>query len=87
MRLLKSGAKEISGRQSEIKDYTADEEFAVKFGYVVDELKAYVDQPIRAMNDFNQESMFGDSPFVDLIHRIQLELTGNRRVVCCATFL
>jgi 2',3'-cyclic-nucleotide 2'-phosphodiesterase/3'-nucleotidase len=48
-----------------------------KFGYVVDELKAYVDQPIGKFMETisTRESMFGDSPFVDLIHRIQLELT------------
>ena len=69
--------KEVSGEIIEVKDYAADEEFMAKFNYVVDELKAYVDQPVGKFMETisTRESMFGDSSFVDLIHRIQLELT------------
>jgi 2',3'-cyclic-nucleotide 2'-phosphodiesterase/3'-nucleotidase len=57
--------------------YPADEEFMAKFAPVVDEIKAYVDKPIGKFLETisTREAMFGDSPFVDLIHRIQLELT------------
>ncbi|GAK55968.1 hypothetical protein U27_02929 [Candidatus Vecturithrix granuli] len=73
----KSWNKESSGELIEIKDYAADDEFMAKFNYVVDELKAYVDQPVGKFMETisTREAMFGDSPFVDLIHRIQLELT------------
>jgi 2',3'-cyclic-nucleotide 2'-phosphodiesterase/3'-nucleotidase len=73
----KAWTKEITGEIIEVKEYPADEEFMTKFGYVMDELKAYVDKPIGKFMETisTREAMFGDSPFVDLIHRIQLEMT------------
>ncbi len=43
-----------------------------------EEIKAYVNKPIGNFLSTisTRESMFGDSSFVDLIHRIQLEITG-----------
>jgi 2',3'-cyclic-nucleotide 2'-phosphodiesterase/3'-nucleotidase len=69
--------KELSGEIIEVKDYPADEEFMIEFKPVVDELKMYVDKPIGRFTKTisTRESMFGDSAFVDLIHRIQLDLT------------
>lgn len=73
----KSWNKEVSGEIIEAKNYPADEEYMAKFQYVVDELKTYVDQPVGKFMETisTREAMFGDSAFVDLIHRIQLELT------------
>ena len=69
--------KELSGEIIKSEDYPADEEFMIEFKPMVDELKMYVDKPIGTFTKTisTQESMFGDSPFVDLIHRIQLDLT------------
>lgn len=73
----KTWTKEITGEIIDVQEYPADEEFMAKFGPVVDELKAYVDKPIGKFMETisTREAMFGDSPFVDLIHRIQLDLT------------
>jgi len=73
----KTWKKELVGEEIEIKEYPVDEEFMIQFKPVVDELKAYVDKPIAKFTKTisSRESMFGDSPFVDLLHRIQLELT------------
>ncbi len=70
--------KDISGEIIEAREYAPDDEFMSEFGYVVDELKAYVDKPIGKFTESisTREAMFGDSPFVDLIHRIQLDLTS-----------
>lgn len=70
--------KTVSGEIIDIKEYPADEEFMIEFKPVVDELKMYVDKPIGTFTKTisTRESMFGDSAFVDLIHRIQLDLTG-----------
>ncbi|MCP4398496.1 MAG: bifunctional metallophosphatase/5'-nucleotidase [bacterium] len=73
----KSWSKEIQGEIIESKNYPVDEEYMSALGTSVDEVKAYVDKPIgKFMETISiREAMFGDSPFVDLIHRIQLELT------------
>ncbi len=73
----KSWSKEIQGEIIESKNYPVDEEYMSVLGTSVDEVKAYVDKPIgKFMETISiREAMFGDSPFVDLIHRIQLELT------------
>jgi 2',3'-cyclic-nucleotide 2'-phosphodiesterase/3'-nucleotidase len=70
-------SKELRGEEIEIKNYAADEEFLSQFDGIVGEIKAYVDKQIGKFMETisTRESMFGDSPFVDLIHKIQLELT------------
>ncbi|MBD3308521.1 bifunctional metallophosphatase/5'-nucleotidase [candidate division KSB3 bacterium] len=74
----KTWTTEIDGQIITVRNYPADEEFMAKFSPVVDELKAYVDKPIGRFTKTisTRDAMFGDSAFVDLIHRIQLELTG-----------
>ncbi len=69
--------KEISGNIIQIKDFIADEDFMNHFNADIEEVKNYVSKPIGRFTKTisTQESMFGDSPFVDLIHRIQLDLT------------
>jgi 2',3'-cyclic-nucleotide 2'-phosphodiesterase/3'-nucleotidase len=73
----KAWTKEVTGEIIEIKAYKADAEFLTKFQPVIDEIKAYVAKPIGKFTKTisTRESMFGDSPFVDLIHKIQLDLT------------
>ncbi len=73
----KGWKKEIRGEIIDIKEYAADEEFLTQFAGIVNEVKAYVDKPIGKFTKTisTREAMFGDSPFVDLIHHIQLELT------------
>jgi 2',3'-cyclic-nucleotide 2'-phosphodiesterase/3'-nucleotidase len=48
-----------------------------KFTPVINIIKTYVSKPIGTFDKTisTHESLFGDSPFVDLIHTIQLELT------------
>ena len=52
--------------------------FANEFAEEKEEILDYVNKPIGEFTESitTQDSMFGDSPFVDLIHHIQLELTG-----------
>ncbi len=54
-----------------------DPEFKSRFDYAAKEVKEYVAKPIGELTETvsTREAMFGDSPFVDLIHRIQLGLT------------
>ncbi|MCU7491824.1 MAG: bifunctional metallophosphatase/5'-nucleotidase [Ignavibacteria bacterium] len=74
----KSWKKEQArGNIVEIKSYKPDEEFMQKFTPAMEEVKTYVAKPIGNFTETisTRESMFGDSPFMDLIHAIQLDLT------------
>ena len=70
-------SKEITGEIIEGTDLPPDAAFMSQFAPVQQEVKDYVAKPIGAFTKTisTRESMFGDSPFVDLIHRIQLEIT------------
>lgn len=67
----------ISGEIIEGDNLAPDAAFMNRFGSVQQEVKDYVAKPIGTFTRSisTRESMFGDSPFVDLIHRIQLEIT------------
>jgi len=69
--------KKISGEVIQIQNYKPDQAFMNEFEPVIKSIKTYVDKPIGEFTETisTRESLFGDSPFVDLIHQIQLELT------------
>lgn len=69
--------KEISGDIIQINNFKPDEAFMTEFEPVIKIIKAYVAKPIGKFTETvsTRESIFGDSPFVDLIQRIQLDLT------------
>jgi 2',3'-cyclic-nucleotide 2'-phosphodiesterase / 3'-nucleotidase len=56
-----------------------DPAFVAKFQGARDEVKAWVDRPVGKLAGkiTTRDSMFGDSAFVDLIHRIQLEISAD----------
>ena len=69
--------KKIQGEIIDSKDYQPDQAFMEKFAPVVKTIKEYVAKPIGTFDKTisSSESLFGDSPFVDLIHSVQLDLT------------
>lgn len=69
--------KEISGNLIESKDYEPNAEFLEKFDPQFEEVKSYVSKKIGVFSESisSRESLFGDSPFVDLIHSIQLDIS------------
>jgi len=71
--------KSVRGGLVDMKGYQADPDFMSKFQPMFDEIKAWVDRPIGKMDGVitTRDSMFGDSAFVDLIHRIQLDLSND----------
>lgn len=75
----KSWRKDISGLLKPLKGVAADPEFLAKFEPTKAELLAWVERPIGKMEGrmHSDDALFGDSAFVDLIHRIQLELTND----------
>jgi len=68
----------LSGNIIETKDYKPDEEFMNKFNYAYRQTKDYVSKPIGIFSKTisSNDALFGDAAFSDLIHSIQLELTG-----------
>ena len=69
--------KEIEGKIIHSEAYLPHKGYMKTFKKQMDEVKAYVAKPIgRFTNTIsNRESFFGNSAFIDLIQRIQLDLT------------
>lgn len=73
----KSFSTSVSGETVMMDSIPADQAFLDKFNGAYEKVKAYVSKPIGEFTKTisTRNAMFGDSAFVDLIHRIQLELT------------
>src|SRR5664280_1497859 len=75
----KSGSrKKISGEIIKVKDYDPDPAFTEKFKKQDKELKEYVNRIIGTSGATvsSRDAYFGSSAFVDMIHSLQLEITG-----------
>jgi len=70
--------KNSSGEIIETKDYKPDDHFMSRYLLNLNIVKNYVNKPLGKIskNISSRESMFGPSEFVDLIHKIQLDITG-----------
>jgi 2',3'-cyclic-nucleotide 2'-phosphodiesterase / 3'-nucleotidase len=70
--------KSLAGEIIEMKDYRPDETFTLKFLIQLNQVKDYVNKPLGRISKTvsSRESMFGPSEFVDLVHNIQLDITG-----------
>lgn len=68
----------VKGRIIDVRDFSPDREFTEKFENQNNTILNYVDKVIgnstAAMS--SRDSYFGSSAFVDLVHLIQLEITG-----------
>lgn len=70
--------KEITGELVNMKDYAIDMNFVNHFSKNLNEVRNYISAPVGEFTEMisSRESMFGPSKFVDLIHTVQLDLTG-----------
>jgi len=68
----------VKGKLVEIKKYEPDKEFISEFGMQESAVRKYVDREIGELTNTvsTRPSYFGPSAFVDLIHSVQLEITG-----------
>ena len=75
----KTWAKEIAGKLVSTEDVPPDESFMQKFNPQFQAAKSWVSRPIGKVDGLmkGQDSLFGDSSFVDLVHLLQLELTKD----------
>ncbi len=73
-----TGKYEITGRLVEMNSLPASQAFIKKYKSVSDTLKHYTAEVIGRSNSTatTRDSYFGPSAFVDLIHRIQLDISG-----------
>jgi len=70
--------KSVSGEIVEIKDYQPDPDFMKHYSQNLEEVKNYVSRAIGTFDETisAKDALFGPSKFVDLIHNIQLNITG-----------
>jgi len=74
----KKWEKEFTGALLNSKNYKPDADFIKTFNPQFEIVKEYVSKEIGVFTETisSRESLFGDSPFVDLIHQIQLGITN-----------
>jgi 2',3'-cyclic-nucleotide 2'-phosphodiesterase/3'-nucleotidase len=70
--------KKISGELIKVRDYATDTVFLNKFKKQDEVLNSYVNRVIGTsrVTVSSRDSYFGSSAFIDMIHNLQLEITG-----------
>ena len=70
--------KTITGRNVDVSDMEVDQQMVSTFQPQIDEIKRYCDRVIGRFESpiYTRESFFGNSAFTDLIHNLQLKLSG-----------
>jgi 2',3'-cyclic-nucleotide 2'-phosphodiesterase/3'-nucleotidase len=71
-------SKKVDGNLVSMTKLAVDEDFMTHFEATIDSVRAYVDRPIGEFEKdiYIRDSYFGNSAFCDLIHDLQLRLTG-----------
>ena len=70
--------KQVSGQLVSVADMPVDEEYMRYFQADIDSVNNYVNRKIGVFENpvFVRDSYFGNSAFCDLIHNLQLQITG-----------
>lgn len=70
--------KSVEGKLTDVTHYAADEAFMEKFEGQYRATKEFVSRKIGYMNETitTKDAYFGPSAFVDLLHQLQLDITG-----------
>jgi 2',3'-cyclic-nucleotide 2'-phosphodiesterase/3'-nucleotidase len=76
--------KELTGRLQSLMDYPVDEAFMLTFSPQYEAVSQYVKRRIGTMSSTisAQEAFFGPSAFIDLIHTLQLNISGAEISFC-----
>lgn len=71
-------SKNVEGHLVKLNNETADNEFVAHFQKSIDEVNDWCDRKIGNLEETitTQDCFFGSSAFTDLVHNLQLELTG-----------
>ncbi len=72
------GKKHITGKLVKMRDLAPDPEFVSMFSTQQEKVKEYVDKKIAVSDSeiSSRDSYFGPSAFVDMIHALQLKISG-----------
>jgi 2',3'-cyclic-nucleotide 2'-phosphodiesterase / 3'-nucleotidase len=70
--------RKITGKIVNVADFAPDPEFMAKFSPQNKKVNEYVNRVIGNSSEIisSRDAYFGSSPFIDMIHSIQLEITG-----------
>ena len=70
--------KKISGRLTDVSKMSIDNDFISAFTHVSDSVKSFINRRIGKITEsiHTSDSFFGSSTFSDLIHQLQLSITG-----------
>ncbi len=79
-------ARSVTGKIIDVDNYNPDPEFVKKFAAQKEVLLEYVSKVIATSESTisSRDSYFGSSPFVDMIHSIQLEYYQSRHIFRCS---
>jgi 2',3'-cyclic-nucleotide 2'-phosphodiesterase/3'-nucleotidase len=68
----------VAGEIVETKNYSPDDNFINRYENKLYDVKKYVERPLGTITKSvsSRESIFGPSEYVDLVHKIQLDITG-----------
>lgn len=74
----KVGTKEVQAKLVEMDNYPVSEAFVDKFADQFEEVSDFVNRKIGTIDRtiYSREAFFGSCEFMDLLHSLQLELTG-----------
>ena len=70
--------KSVTGQVHDICDEAVDEDFMEHFKPHTDRINDYVSRPVGTLGDTirTRDCFFGSAPFTDLVHNLQLAITG-----------
>lgn len=77
-------SKQITGKIQDIRKEEIDEDFIKHFQTDINQVKNYVNREIADFSEtvHSKDCFFGSSPFTDLIHNVQMQLTGADLSFC-----
>lgn len=71
-------SKNVIGNIRSVTKLQADKDFTENFSHFLEPVKNYLKEPVTILKDtlFSRDCLFGSAEFVNLIHHIQLKITG-----------
>ncbi len=70
--------KDIYGELVDVTSLSPDRAFLSRFEELLDPVKEFINQPVTSLRDslFSRDALFGSADFVNIIHHIQLDISG-----------
>lgn len=70
--------KQVSGKLTDVQDLDIDEKYMAHFAGYMKKVENFVGEYVGEIEEtmYTRDGFFGSSPFIDLIHNLQLSITG-----------